>query len=225
VSETAKRTEAEAAFAALLADDLRYALDYSGPAHAHQRPGVWDESGRPCGHCARLAAARTHLVAFEASMRVSAEGDEEGDELVCVDQCGCCDACGMEPFGTPAEGWREAARFLRRVARSSGDREGVLHGARLIEAELRRQADGNHQERYECRHTEAEHRRQRPGWTREACSVCECVDYVPPSGIRGILGYVGIDTAGRDIKVAGKVVDAWNSDNTGPSGAGEGTPQ
>jgi hypothetical protein len=64
--------------------------------------------------------------------------DNEGDELVCVDMCGSCDACGMEPFGTPAEGWREAARFLRRTARESGDRAGALHGARLIEAELRR---------------------------------------------------------------------------------------
>ena len=69
------------------------------------------------------------------------EPDDEGDELVCVDECGSCDACGMEPFGTPAEGWREAARFLRRTARESGDRQGALHGARLIEAELRRVAE------------------------------------------------------------------------------------
>jgi hypothetical protein len=67
--------------------------------------------------------------------------DDEGDELVCIDECGLCDACGMEPFGTPAEGWREAARFLRRTARDSGNREGALHGARLIETELRRLAD------------------------------------------------------------------------------------
>lgn len=66
--------------------------------------------------------------------------DAEGDELVCVDECGSCDACGMEPFGTPAEGWREAARFLRRTAHQSDDRQGVLHGARLIETELRRLA-------------------------------------------------------------------------------------
>lgn len=65
---------------------------------------------------------------------------DESDELVCVDECGSCDACGMEPFGTPAEGWREASRFLRRVARSSGNRMGALHGAQLIEAELRRRA-------------------------------------------------------------------------------------
>lgn len=67
---------------------------------------------------------------------------DEGDELVCVDMCGSCDACGMEPFGTPAEGWRQAAHFLRRTARDSGDRRGVLRGAQLIEAELHRRAEG-----------------------------------------------------------------------------------
>jgi hypothetical protein len=75
-----------------------------------------------------------------ATLLREAADDEEGDELACVDECGSCDACGMEPFGTPAEGWREAARFLRRTARDSTDRQGALHGARLIEAELRRVA-------------------------------------------------------------------------------------
>lgn len=78
--------------------------------------------------------------------RVSEVEGDEGDELVCVDECGLCDACGMEPFGTPAEGWREAARFLRRTARESSDRQGALHGARLIEAELRRLAAGERDE-------------------------------------------------------------------------------
>jgi hypothetical protein len=67
--------------------------------------------------------------------------DREGAELVCVDQCGCCDACGMEPYGTPAEGWRDAARFLRRTSRESPDFLGAIRGARLIEDELRRLAD------------------------------------------------------------------------------------
>lgn len=66
---------------------------------------------------------------------------EEEAELVCVDECGSCDACGMEPFGTPAEGWREAARFLRRTPRDSTDFSGALRGARLIEDELRRRAE------------------------------------------------------------------------------------
>ncbi|MFJ8727701.1 hypothetical protein [Streptomyces sp. NPDC093269] len=80
------------------------------------------------------------LAVVSAPVQPTTRADDEGDELVCVDQCGSCDACGMEPFGTPAEGWREASRFLRRVARTSGNREGALHGARLIEVELRRMA-------------------------------------------------------------------------------------
>lgn len=32
-----------------------------------------------------------------------------------------------------------------------------------------------------CGHIEPEHREQRPGWTREACLKCACVDYVPVS--------------------------------------------
>ncbi|MFC7906431.1 hypothetical protein [Streptomyces nigra] len=128
---------------AALAEDLRYLLNYRGPGHDHERPGVWDTSGMPCGHCARREAARRNLAAYDASSDAALPppADDEGDELVCVDQCGSCDACGMEPFGTPAEGWRQAAHFLRRAARASGDRAGALHGARLIEAELRRLAD------------------------------------------------------------------------------------
>lgn len=84
--------------------------------------------------------------------------EDEGDELVCVDMCGSCDACGMEPFGTPAEGWREASRFLRRTARDSGDRAGALHGARLIEAELRRVAEeAQAEERPRCPHCQMSH--------------------------------------------------------------------
>jgi hypothetical protein len=30
-----------------------------------------------------------------------------------------------------------------------------------------------------CGHIEPEHRQQRPGWTREACLLCACVDYAP----------------------------------------------
>lgn len=49
-----------------LAEDLRYVLNYRGPAHAHERPGVWDTSGEPCEHCARLAVARRNLAAYDA---------------------------------------------------------------------------------------------------------------------------------------------------------------
>ena len=51
---------------AALAEDLRYVLGYRSPRHAHERPGVWDTSGKPCEHCARLAAARENLAAYDA---------------------------------------------------------------------------------------------------------------------------------------------------------------
>jgi hypothetical protein len=51
---------------AALTEDLRYVLDYRGPRHAHERPGVWDTSGKPCEHCARLAAVRKNLDACDA---------------------------------------------------------------------------------------------------------------------------------------------------------------
>lgn len=88
------------------------------------------------GHAHRLVRADDAEQPAAGPAQVT--DDDEGDELVCVDMCGSCDACGMEPFGTPAEGWREAARFLRRRARASGNRQGALHGAQLIEDELRR---------------------------------------------------------------------------------------
>jgi hypothetical protein len=94
--------------------------------------------------------------------------DEDDDELVCVDECGSCDACGMEVFGTPAEGWREAARFLRRTARQSGDRQGAIHGARLIEAELRRLAGEARDERETQAEDPARIDRMRPEFTDHA---------------------------------------------------------
>jgi hypothetical protein len=90
-------------------------------------------------HC-ELADPLLALLATDQQEQALANPDE-GDELVCVDQCGFCDACGMEPFGTPAEGWREAARFLRRTPRDFRDYPAVLTGARLIEEHLRKQAE------------------------------------------------------------------------------------
>lgn len=58
---------------AALAEDLRYVLNYRGPGHAHEKPGVWDTSGKPCEHCARLALARKHLDAATALRRLAAE--------------------------------------------------------------------------------------------------------------------------------------------------------
>jgi len=101
-------------------------------------PAVYADLGQKAAEGVNRAVSELRRM---ADVQPPAPTDDEDDELVCVDQCGSCDACGMEPFGTPAEGWREAARFLRRTARASGDRQGALHGARLIEAELRRMAD------------------------------------------------------------------------------------
>lgn len=87
---------------------------------------------------------RTKLSAYDKPRTDEAQQQpetEEDGELVCVDECGSCDACGMEPFGTPAEGWREAAHFLRRTPRDSADFPGAIRGARLIEDELRRRAE------------------------------------------------------------------------------------
>lgn len=52
--------------AVALAEDLRYLLNYRGPGHDHERPGIWDTSGMPCGHCARLEVARRNLAAYDA---------------------------------------------------------------------------------------------------------------------------------------------------------------
>jgi hypothetical protein len=102
------------------------------------------------GFCPEHGFHRHTLKQPGTADRAAVLADDEGDELVCVDQCGSCDACGMEPFGTPAEGWRQAAHFLRRTARESSDRQGALHGARLIEAELRRLADETQQQPTAC---------------------------------------------------------------------------
>ncbi|MYU22938.1 hypothetical protein [Streptomyces sp. SID8352] len=66
-------TAPPAAVADALADDLRYVLDYRGPEHAHERPGFWDTSGRPCMHCARLAIARMNLADHDAELRSLAD--------------------------------------------------------------------------------------------------------------------------------------------------------
>jgi hypothetical protein len=122
------------------AEALRDAASYLGARASTLEliSGSDDDNEGYAARRLRTEAAQLRRMADEAS---AAEDDGEGDELVCVDMCGSCNACGMEPFGTPAEGWREAVRFLRRNARESGDRTGALHGARLIEAELRRVAD------------------------------------------------------------------------------------
>ncbi|MEU0098206.1 hypothetical protein [Streptomyces sp. NPDC006267] len=86
-----------------------------------------------------LAVARQLLGTTEGAGAL--DDEVEFEEPVCVDECGSCGVCGYEVFGTPAEGWREAARFLRRTPRDSADFSGALRGARLIEDELRRRAE------------------------------------------------------------------------------------
>ncbi|MGW2520537.1 hypothetical protein ACWC09_26680 [Streptomyces sp. NPDC001617] len=101
------------------------------------------------------------------------ETEEEG-ELVCVDECGNCDACGMEPFGTPAEGWREAARFLRRTPRDSADFPGAIRGARLIEDELRRRAeDAQQNETADTNETEAPPVCEGFRWIGQSFACCD----------------------------------------------------
>lgn len=54
------------AILAALAADLRYVLNYTGPRHAHEQPGIWDSSGKRCEHCARLNTARQNLAIYDA---------------------------------------------------------------------------------------------------------------------------------------------------------------
>jgi hypothetical protein len=56
----------------------------------------------------------------------------------------------------------------------------------------------------------------------EASIAAEAVDGCTPAcqntpGIRGLLEHVGIDTTGRDITVAGRIVDAAPAHNAGPT--------
>jgi hypothetical protein len=67
--------------AAALAEDLRYALGHHEPGHDHEQPGVWDTSGEPCGHCARLAVAQQNLAAYDAGAVLPAPADRSAGWL------------------------------------------------------------------------------------------------------------------------------------------------
>ncbi|HSE05945.1 MAG TPA: hypothetical protein VLK35_17490 [Methylomirabilota bacterium] len=58
-----------------LAEDLRYVLGHGEPGHDHEQPGVWDTSGEPCTHCARLAVAQQNLAAYDAGAVLPAPAD------------------------------------------------------------------------------------------------------------------------------------------------------
>lgn len=139
-----------------------------------------DAYGEQLDEAAETIAARTieiNRLADElrrmAAETQQPETEEEG-ELVCVDECGNCDACGMEPFGTPAEGWREAARFLRRTPRDSADFPGAIRGARLIEDELRRRAeDAQQNETADSDETEAPPVCEGFVWIGQSFAICD----------------------------------------------------
>jgi hypothetical protein len=65
----AKSDAADTATSALV-DGLRYVFEYTGPRHNHDRPGIWDTSGKPCGHCAHLTTIRETLAAYQAGPNV-----------------------------------------------------------------------------------------------------------------------------------------------------------
>ena len=108
--ETAAQSPADRA--ALLAEDLRYVLNYRGPGHDHERPGVWDTSGKPCTHCARLATARRNLAAYDADP--AAVLPEPADRAVVRAEAlrGAADAIDAGWFTTAASATAE----LRRLA-------------------------------------------------------------------------------------------------------------
>jgi len=62
---------------AALAEDLRYALTHREPGHDHEQPGVWDTSGKPCEHCARLAVAQRNLAAYDADTAAALPAPDE----------------------------------------------------------------------------------------------------------------------------------------------------
>lgn len=66
---------------AALAGDLRYVLNYRGPEHDHERLGIWDASGEPCQHCARLEAARRNLAAYDAGQTAAAARAERRERI------------------------------------------------------------------------------------------------------------------------------------------------
>ncbi|MCQ1575439.1 hypothetical protein [Streptomyces parvus] len=132
------------------ADQLRAAAECApGPELARLLTTLADASDHHGPGEGGVVATLVHpALAVARQLLGTSEGEEAPDEQefgepVCVDECGSCDVCGYEVFGTPAEGWREAARFLRRTPRDSADFSGALRGARLIEGELRRRAEAH----------------------------------------------------------------------------------
>jgi hypothetical protein len=150
-----------------------FALKSPAPSGSEHYRSGWDDGLEAAMDAARDAVLSVLPASLDRGAVLREAEDDEGDELVCVDECGSCDACGMEPFDTPAEGWREAARFLRRTACDSGDRQGALHGARLIETELRRMADEPPQPETQAAGPELDEPEPLADDTRD-CVACGC---------------------------------------------------
>jgi len=69
-----------------LAEDVRYLLGYEGPRHAHLKAGVWDDTGLPCSHCARLDEVRRRL-AVVGGGRAERCGAECSEQHTYADGC------------------------------------------------------------------------------------------------------------------------------------------
>ena len=159
---------------AALADDLRYVLNYRGPGHDHERPGVWDTSGKPCGHCARLASAAEHLAAYDADpAAVLSPPVDRADAVRALHQ-----PMQRGPFTICAHcsGW-DGRRCLGVVTDSPCATLRALDGA--TGDELRRPAAA-----CICGHTEQQH-------LEDACinevTGCDCGDYLPPDAAREVI--------------------------------------
>ncbi|WP_221888933.1 hypothetical protein, partial [Streptomyces sp. WAC08241] len=95
----AKKAEAELA---AMAGHLRYVLDYDGPGHSHLTPGRWGKDDSPCGHCARLAAARTALDARTTPTETTPPV-HVGNQANAEDCPGCSGTNPPYPFICPAQ--------------------------------------------------------------------------------------------------------------------------
>jgi len=128
------------------AEDIRYLLAYNGPRHAHLRPSVWDDTGKPCGHCKRLDQARQHLAALDGPAEPPACCVCDSREVVyrnyreqpfcspCAEGCGqsCAEAhtyagkCELRTTGGLSDGqrdaaWRETVRLGREAELATAD--------------------------------------------------------------------------------------------------------
>jgi hypothetical protein len=140
------------------------------------------------------------------------------------------------PDDIAAAVWRVVGREIERmkllVAASESDAHAVRMAAQYADKAIE---NGERAERAEAvvarvREEAQWLRRNYPGLTQLHSRLDAALDPPAPNatdgcttscdgatGIRGLLEHVGIDTTGRDITVAGRVVDAAPAHNAGPS--------